>query len=181
MPGRQVLTKEEGVGVNCLALRRAGRGLLMQAALGAKRGAKRGQQSGHLGDAVPGGQHSPDPRQFPLAPQVAGAGGTEGQLYRPVGGVGRGQGGRRKVRLCPAILLHPVFHLIRVPEMLGSIPRPSGSQPTLSLPVSFSSVIVAQTIPVPNAGHLGLQGTQLASSRCCWGGGRCGCGRRLRN
>lgn len=84
------------------------------------------------------------------------------------------------MRLCSTVPLpHPTSHLSdQGPWDTWKYPRPLSLGPLCPL-LLFSSV--AQTIPVPNASHLGLQGAQLASSRCCWGGGQCDCGGRLRN
>lgn len=92
-----------------------------------------------------------------------------------------GQAGTKTVRFRPT---EPYPHpsstsLIRVPAMLGNTPHPLFTwvlaHPVPSYFLSLSATM-AQTIPSLNASHLGLRGAQLASSRCCWGGGRYGCG-----
>lgn len=127
-----MLAKEEGVGVNCSELRKAGQGSWCRLLQDPR------QWSGHLGNACPSAQHFPDPHQFPLAPKAVRALGTAGGLCRPVGGGGREEGDKHgwSHRLVPLSLLPSRLpSLLRIPEMLEVLPGPR-SLPTLSLPTS---------------------------------------------
>lgn len=150
-------------------------GLLVQAAPGSKRG----QRSGHLGDASPADSTPLTLSRPRWLRRLPGLWGPEGALQ--ASGRGR-QGGRRQGRLGPTVPFHPspISHQDAC-DAREVLPGPRVSAHLVTSYFQFPSVTVAETIPLPPASHRGQRGTPLASSRCCWGGGRCGCGGRWRN
>lgn len=75
-------------------------------------------------------------------------------LCRPEGGGGKEEGDKYGL-VPPSLLPSHLPSLLRIPEMLGSIPGPLVSAHLVTSYFLFSSVTVAETIPVPSASHLG--------------------------